>query len=266
MSNSTHTAAHKNLKVLLIGDNCVDVYNHCDITRWNPESSAPLVVVSNVTERPGMAANVLKCLDNLQLETTFLTSPQISIKTRYIDNRTGQQLLRVDDDPVCTAVDLDGVDVDKYDAIVISDYCKGSVPNSLIKDLQIKCTCPIFLDTKKHNLEDFGKCVIKINEHEYSKALGVPTGTIITKGANGAHMHNVPDTQVPALETSVVDVCGAGDAFLAGLVYGYSKETFLTNALKYGIVNAGIAVRHLGTYAPSLAELNKGLQEYARIR
>jgi sugar/nucleoside kinase (ribokinase family) len=57
-----------------------------------------------------------------------------------------------------------------------------------------------------------------------------------------------------------VDVCGAGDAFLAGIVYGFLTDE--VNMIEHGIVNAGISVQHMGTYAPNLEELKQGLNEY----
>jgi D-beta-D-heptose 7-phosphate kinase/D-beta-D-heptose 1-phosphate adenosyltransferase len=254
------TVPQKLYNVLLIGDTCWDVYNYCSNTRLNPESSAPLVQVENVSEGAGMSANVRSCLKNLGLRVKHITSPepQWSIKLRYIDTKTHQQLLRVDTEQKPDPAELENSFAPHlYDAVVISDYNKGFVTHETIDYVCKYFDGPIFLDTKKKKLAEYSRCFIKINEAEANAAESVPVNTIVTLGAQGVRWYN---EHWPAFRTQLVDVCGAGDAFLAGMVYGYL--TAQSEMIEHGIVNAGISVSHLGTYAPNLKELKQGLNDY----
>jgi sugar/nucleoside kinase (ribokinase family) len=53
----------------------------------------------------------------------------------------------------------------------------------------------------------------------------------------------------------VADVCGAGDTFLASLVYSYLDAKDMRTAIRFAIKAAGVSVQHIGCYAPRLEEL-----------
>jgi len=259
------TAQQKLYKVLVIGDYCLDIFNLCRSTRLNPESSAPLVQVGSVYTKEGMAGNVNACLQELGLSTKTVFSNTTSTKTRYINATTNEQLLRVDFD---AKVDpLDTLDLENtlypwlYDAIVVSDYDKGFLSYDMInKIVELADIKPVFLDTKKKNLKYFDtRIILKINEHEANAAYSVPDHTIVTMGGAGVLWYN---NRWRAYKTEVADVCGAGDAFLAGLVYGYLTDH--DNMIEHGVVNGGLAVRHRGTYAPTLEEHSESFLKYVK--
>lgn len=259
------TAQQKSLNVLVIGDTCTDIYYKCRNTRLNPESSAPLVQVSSMFIKQGMAANVALCLEELGINVTTLFSDSNSSKTRYINVVTNEQLLRVDfEDKIepCSEEQVVNLVAKPFDAIVISDYNKGFLSINLINLInrlaKFHNNTPIFLDTKKKDLDKFDTNIyLKINEHEANAATKVPRNAIVTMGGAGVTWYN---ERWPAYKSNTIDVCGAGDAFLAGLVYGYLTSP--DECIEYGIVNAGISVRHVGTYSPTLKELKEGLNEY----
>ena len=258
-------AQQKLLNVLVIGDTCTDIYYKCRNTRLNPESSAPLVQVSATFIKRGMAANVALCLEELGINVTTLFSDSNSSKTRYINAITNEQLLRVDfEDKIepCSEEQVVNLVAESFDAIVISDYDKGFLSINLINLInrlaKFHNNTPVFLDTKKKDLGKFDTNIyLKINEHEANAATKVPRNAIVTMGGAGATWYN---ERWPAYKSNTVDVCGAGDAFLAGLVYGYLTSP--DECIEHGIVNAGISVRHVGTYSPTLKELKEGLNEY----
>ena len=86
-------------KVLLIGDNCTDewVYGECD--RLSPEAPVPVLVRDGIDTAPGMAGNVKQNLESLGITVTFLCNKEESKKTRFIDSKTNQQIVRVDSQP-----------------------------------------------------------------------------------------------------------------------------------------------------------------------
>lgn len=256
------TAQQKQFKVLVIGDTCTDFYAMCKNTRLNPESSAPLVIVESTYHRPGMAGNVVHCFEQLGVSVNSILSKNGSIKRRYINAKTKEQLLRVDADFKTDPLEVEDVDntvfSHLYDALVISDYDKGFLSYQIINYLAKIFDGPVFLDTKKKFLDNFDpRIFLKINEQEANAASVVPDNAIVTLGEKGVIWYN---ERWPAYKNETVDVCGAGDAFLAGMVYGYLvNEKYM---LEYGIVNAGISVRHVGTYSPTLKELEEGLDDY----
>ena len=252
MTELNHTQQLKSFKILLIGDNCKDIYQYGTIDRLSPEAPVPVFVPTRKEERDGMAGNVYNNLESLGCEVTYLFG-ETSIKTRLIDERSKQQIVRIDNDVESTPLTFDTDIPDVYDAVVVSDYNKGTVSYELIEEL-IALSIPIFIDTKKTDLERFQGAWVKINELEYSKIKTECTGLIVTKGSRGAKLvHH--DIDIPAPSVEVVDVTGAGDTFLAALVVNYLLQKDIKEAVVCAIHAASITVQHLGVYAPSWEEL-----------
>ena len=254
MTASKVIQLRKKFKILLIGDDCVDVYRYGVVDRISPEAPVPVFKFSHEETKPGMAGNVLENLKALGCDVKYIHGGT-STKTRLIDLRSRQHIVRVDEDFNCDAVRLDSnFNLNRYDAIVISDYNKGSVTYDLIKDLRNFFEGPIFIDTKKKELHKFDGCFVKINAIEYD---AIQTSTfsnklIVTLGADGAMF----DREVfPASKTEVVDVTGAGDTFLAALTYKYLLQSNIEEAIKFAIKASTITVQHMGVYAPKLDEI-----------
>ena len=236
----------------MIGDKCKDIYQYGTIDRLSPEAPVPIFVPSHTEERDGMAGNVANNLKALGCHVTFLHD-KTSIKTRLIDERSKQQIVRIDNDSESTPIVFETEIPDVYDAIVISDYNKGTVSYELIEEL-IALSIPIFIDTKKTDLERFQGAWVKINELEYSKITSECSGLIITRGSKGASaIHH--DIDVPAPRVEVTDVTGAGDTFLSALVFEYLNTSSIEQAIKFAIRASAVTIQHLGVYAPSLEEI-----------
>jgi bifunctional ADP-heptose synthase (sugar kinase/adenylyltransferase) len=238
--------------VLLIGDNCTDVYQYGTVDRISPEAPVPIFKYSRQESRPGMAGNVAKNLQALGCEVTYLCG-KTSTKTRLIDARSKQQLIRIDDDVMSIPITMDTAVPKIYDAIVISDYNKGTVSYELIEEL-IKTAIPVFIDTKKTDLVRLQGAWVKINELEYSKITSECSGLIVTQGSKGAKViHHDISCSAPNVE--VVDVTGAGDTFLSAFVYKYISTTDLHQSLCFAVEASAVTVQHLGVYAPTLKEI-----------
>ena len=52
-------------------------------------------------------------------------------------------------------------------------------------------------------------------------------------------------------------MCGAGDTFLAALVYKYLEEQSIDEAIKFAMNAAAVTVQHIGVYAPTLEEITR---------
>ena len=242
---------HKKFKILLLGDNCIDVYQYGTVDRISPEAPIPVFMLAHKEERPGMAANVAANLLNLGCSVNF-TQGAPSTKTRLIDVRSKQQIVRIDNDVQADAIQLTG-QLMPCDAIVISDYNKGAITYELIEELRSKFSGPIFIDTKKTDLARLEGCFIKINELEYSRVTSLPSsGLIITLGDRGAMYNGIT---YPSKEVEVADVTGAGDTFLAALAYCYVDTNDIVQSIQFAIQASSVTVQHVGVYAPTLKEM-----------
>lgn len=241
----------KHYNVILIGDHCRDEYQYGTVDRISPEAPIPVFCPTTLDTKDGMAGNVAKNLCNLGLGVKFHHS-EISVKIRMIDSRTKQHLLRIDHDAKCRPVLFSELNFDGIDAIVVSDYNKGTVTYDLLGDLQAKTALPIFLDTKKTDLAAFGRCIVKINELEWRSRSSDGVNVIVTHG--GSHV-SWGDKVYPVPTVPVFDVCGAGDTFLSALVYQYLHTGSMEQAIEFAIRAAAITVGHHGVYAPKLEEL-----------
>ena len=212
----------------------------------------PVFVPTREEKRPGMAANVQSNLRALGAEVHFITG-QESVKTRLIDTRSRQQIVRIDqdikNDPLEFLTEIPQI----YHAIVISDYNKGLVTYELIKDLREEFPGPIFIDTKKQDLAQMEGCIVKINQVEYQARHSDCSQMVVTLGREGALYHH---KIYPAPEIEVVDVCGAGDTFLAAFAYEYlCTDGDMDRAIAFAIQASAITVQHTGVYAPTLEEI-----------
>lgn len=244
----------KKFKILLIGDDCNDVYTYGYVNRISPEAPVPIFEPHYTVYKDGMAGNVQKNLQALGCDVDFLRGKP-SEKNRLIDERTKQQLLRVDRDVESDPITFETAIPTVYDAIVISDYNKGTVTYELIEELVKEVNVPIFVDTKKHDLARMKGCYIKINSLEKTRATSLPAleNLIVTHGSDGA----VWNGRVFPAEVAgdVTDICGAGDTFFASFVYKFLETNHMPSAIKFANKSAAITVQHVGVYAPRLEEI-----------
>ena len=249
--------------VLLIGDSCVDewIYGSCD--RLSPEGPIPVMKYSQKQTASGMAANVNENLKSLGITVNFLTNRENITKTRYVDEKSNQQIMRLDTEPEIkplreAELRMAAMHCD-YDAVVISDYDKGYVDYSLFDILAPKNpNIKIFVDTKKKKLPiQYNNIVYKINKKEFEllDPNHIPRGEnmIVTHGANGA-LWNKKQFQVPI--TRVFDVTGAGDTFLAALVWYYIQLPSMEEAIAFANRCAAIAVQNPGTYTLTMDDVD----------
>ena len=251
------TPARRKFNILLIGDNCKDTYLYGVVTRLSPEAPVPVFQPNNEIVLEGMAGNVARNLEALNCQVKFHHT-ETSEKKRLIDERSKQHLLRIDNDAKCTPIlgsFIDTTELNSYDAVVVSDYNKGTVPATLIEWIRDEFKGTIFIDTKKTDLARFNGCFIKINQLEKNLAKTLPEDQwlIVTKGEKGAEY--LGHTIVPDLKDNVIDVCGAGDTFLASLVYRYLDTKDIRKSIVFANKAAGITVQHVGVYAPTIEEL-----------
>lgn len=257
MTELTNTQQPKSSRVLLIGDSCIDEYILGTVDRLSPEAPVPVIRVAGKTTVPGMAENVYLNLKSLGIEPDFIANKEKIIKSRFIDQRSGQHLLRVDEEPAILLWDgITPEPISSYDLIVISDYNKGFISYDHIEHIVSQSTCPVFIDTKKTDLSRFSKAYVKINELEYNNSTSSPENLIVTLGSQGALLKTAGvEMFFPTTPVDVVDVCGCGDTFLAAVSYKFLTSGNINDAIIFANRAASLTVRHQGNYAPTLKEI-----------
>ncbi len=255
-----NTQQQKQFKILVIGDNCVDVYRYGSVDRISPEAPVPIFKYSHEESKPGMGANVVNNLEALGCSVSFFTSTDVSKKIRLIDKRSNQHILRIDEDVAVEPLDISLFkNIESYDAIVISDYNKGTVSYDLVSYLRKNFKGPMFMDTKKQDLSQFYGIFVKINELEFKNRWSINDSLIVTLGSKGAMYKTGRDprheTFFPVGEVEVVDVTGAGDTFLSSLVFKFLETDSIEDSIKFANKASAVTVQKFGVYAPTLEEL-----------
>lgn len=248
-------------KILVIGESCKDVYHYGRVERISPEAPVPIFNKQYSEIKEGMSKNVCLNLISLNQKYDLLTNndnyEDTIRKERYIDNNFNKQVFRVDLNDKTNPLDLNkakNIKFDEYDALIISDYNKGFIQPDDIKKIIKKNNLPVFVDSKKNNLECFNGCYLKINELEHNKLTNIVNKDklIVTLGKKGAMYKN---TIYSSFESKVFDTCGAGDTFIAALCVSYLKTKKIVKAIEFANLCAGISVKHLGNHSISQKDL-----------
>jgi D-beta-D-heptose 7-phosphate kinase/D-beta-D-heptose 1-phosphate adenosyltransferase len=248
---------YKDIKILVIGDSCTDVFLYGNVYRLAPEGPVPVFNPEYEKQNGGMALNVKHNIDAIGANATLLTQNENILKTRYVDSRTNSLLLRVDTNDKATRISRDVIRSIQnntylnvvYDAIIISDYCKGFLTEEDIDEISLN-NFNVFLDTKKI-LGDWCKYVsfIKINHVEYDRTkhtidqLDIDDQLIITRSNDGCEYNGVV---YPVEKVNIKDVSGAGDTFISGLVCEYVRTSDITEAILFAQACATKVVQKKG--------------------
>jgi len=295
-------------RVLVVGDLMLDVYLHGDVVRISPEAPVPIVRLSRRSETAGGAGNVVLNLSQLGLQVTaaglvgddeagrrlyclledagidthaIVTSggrPTVT-KTRVIGGH--QQMIRIDEEtstPIPKA-DLDRLMdavqhrlADRFEAIVLSDYGKGTLPEHVCQTLIAAARCrgiPVLVDPKGRRYQKYARATaLTPNKHELELALGPESLSesalcqaahllrkeleldflVVTLAAEGIKLFDERGVaDFPAQARELCDISGAGDTVIATLAAGMVGGLELDEALKLANLAAGIVVGMLGT-------------------
>ena len=72
MTELNNTQPLKRYKILVLGDNCIDVYHYGIVDRLSPEAPVPIFTPTHQTEKPGMAANVSLNLKSFSCDVNYI--------------------------------------------------------------------------------------------------------------------------------------------------------------------------------------------------
>ena len=237
------------MRILVVGDSCKDVFVYGKVNRLTPEAPVPVFNPTVTKTNDGMARNVSNNVEALGVNISTITNPNSIRKVRYVDDKSNQLVLRVDEHDYCDRIEnilLSTIQNNEchipwngkrdFDAVIISDYDKGFLHED---DIQWICenNNNVFVDTKK-KLGDWIKDVdfLKINDLEYEnnkhffKNNPIIDKTIITRGREGCLFKG---DKYPTDDVPVKDISGAGDTFLAGLTTEYIRSKDILKAIKF---------------------------------
>ena len=240
------------------------MYGDCD--RLSPEAPVPILNMTHVTTVPGMAGNAAENAKAFTENIELVTQPQEIKKTRYVDSRSNQHIMRFDIEPSgirpaylsTSKISRDILD-GKFDVVIISDYDKGFLNRRQVISLTSRLVpeTRLYVDTKKKDVGCYQNSFIKLNEKE-SKMSGSTLHDssllITTLGATGArYLKN----EYPSKKVDVFDVSGAGDTFLVAFAIYHAITAEPSESIKFANKCASIVVQQIGTYALRQSDLEK---------
>lgn len=303
--------------VLVIGDLMLDHTWSGQARRLSPEAPVPVLTLADESYGLGGAANVARNLASLGatvrlagvvgddedgerlLELCESASIDVAAAIRVPNRRTTrktrfvtdqQQLLRADvetSEPLHETEEqalIAGVNGYPVDAVVLSDYAKGVVTQSVIDaavERASRAGVPCVVDPKGVRFDRYAGCtVITPNAAEAEAATGLPVrdaaegfaasrellettqaeAVAVTHGRHGVYVVTAQDSwHLPAHAEDVFDVAGAGDTLVAVMTLSLAAGTPLPAAVAVANVAAGLVVQSRGVATTTREELTQAL-------
>ena len=229
------------MNILVVGASCIDKYIYGTCNRLCPEAPVPIIIPSFQREYGGMAKNVFnnskaiakQYFSNYAIDLITNTNP--STKTRIVDVRTNQMIVRIDEEEIKEKLDLSSTNLDAYDAIIVSDYNKGYMSKNDLSRLGSHKLS--FVDSKRpvgNWAKEFN--FIKVNQFEYNVSKHfidkhLLDKTIITCGERGV-IYNKDGFPAPKI-IATTDTSGAGDTFLSAFSLMYISTKSIENSIRH---------------------------------
>lgn len=246
----------KKMKVLVIGETCVDKFVYCNAKRLSPEAPVPVLNPIKSVNNPGMAGNTYANVKALAPDATLASVHQKAeiTKTRYVEEKSNHMFLRVDEgenfnDRFQWSMFVDS-SIAEADIVIVSDYNKGYLSNADLKEIARKSKLSI-LDSKRQLTNDIIErfTFVKLNESERLNNPQLTTDNIITTlGKKGAEYRNVLFESPNPQDT--IDVSGAGDTFTAAFIVKYYQLQDERAAIKFANRKASEVVAKRGVVTP----------------
>jgi len=307
--------------LLVVGDIMLDHFIWGKVTRISPEAPVPVVDIDHESLMLGGAANVLNnirslggtayiCgvighdemgrrvvheLRELGVDTSGVMVEELrptTVKTRVVAHN--QQVVRFDrEDRGQISRSTERLilryaleKADGLGGIILSDYSKGLVTKSLVRELVRFAEgrgIPVAVDPKVGHFDYYrGATVVTPNNLEASQASGIEIkdeeslqtagrklldrlrgrAVLITRGEHGMSLfeHGRKPVHIPTVAKEVYDVTGAGDTVIAVFTLALAAGATMPEAAVIANHAAGIVVGEVGTATVGLDELKKALK------
>lgn len=250
------------IKILVIGEECDDVFIYGKIDRLSPEAPVPVFQPIKTKTNHGMSGNVVDNLlslsDNI-LITHWKQSDKIT-KTRLVESKSNHMIVRIDEgesNPVESLGDLTDEMINiikEQDIVIISDYNKGYLTETNISDICFYSKLSIVDSKKVLNVKTLTPITwLKLNEKEWNNNPDIQEiwkeKILKTMGDKGTWYNDILYPTPNPKET--IDVSGAGDTFVSSFILKY----YLTNgdiseSINYANTMASIVVSKRGVSTP----------------
>lgn len=242
------------MRVVVLGDIGVDRYHIGTVRGQSAEADIPILSLTSTLDLPAMAGNVLANLVALGVDADYLPTPtqQYPIKNRLVTSG-GEQLARWDEfdrlEPYAeTAGELSAEISYLYDAILVCDYGKGSITDSVAESLvwiATKDSTPLFVDTKSSPTRFLSPSTLFFpNEKEFSSHLAsyLEVPNLVVKMSEAGVYGEWRDKAVsfPSICSHPLCVNGAGDTVMAAFVSATLREFSFREALQFANTAAGL--------------------------
>lgn len=313
-------------RVLVVGDLMVDEYITGKVGRISPEAPVPVLNYRATQRSAGGASNVAlnmhamggkllvagiagadesgmwlrEFLESASIGTEGIvaeTGRMTTVKTRFATK--AQQLLRVDREDNSPAqegtqakiLDYIARHIGAWDAVVLSDYCKGVFDDpDFVRAIIRVCNenhVLVTVDSKSRSIEAFQHAdFVKPNNLELENAVNVKildamsldqagwaylerSGAkriIVTRGAEGISIFERGSGRrdYASKAVQVFDVTGAGDTVISAVTLGLASGLSIDDAVVLANIAAGVVIGKRGTAAVSRDELLRKLEEMGR--
>jgi bifunctional ADP-heptose synthase (sugar kinase/adenylyltransferase) len=254
--------------IAVFGDMFIDNYYIGSTTRISPEAPIPVVKVTEKQWFNGGAGNVvanLRALGATGMHPNTLYPEPCPTKNRLICH--DQQVARWDENDECRELDVKAVRNTKADAVIISDYGKGSITYAIIEAIAA-LNLPTFIDTKRspRDFDVVWNPTFFPNQKEYEQYYmdyKLQPSVVYKRGADGIEFHQFGSVigKYPAFADKVVSVCGAGDSVLSAFVY--ASLTHHSDPLLFASLAAAVVVGKPYTAIATLDEIESMRCKYA---
>jgi D-beta-D-heptose 7-phosphate kinase/D-beta-D-heptose 1-phosphate adenosyltransferase len=245
------------IKILVIGEKCIDRFMYCDVSRFSPEAPVPVLNPIEIVENDGMAGNVVRNILAMKSDSlvTHWYQDEIITKTRFVEKKSNHMFLRLDEGETnISKVDLNNerlLELSDFDIVIVSDYYKGFISNDNLINIGKNSKISI-LDSKRKLTKEIvnSYTFVKLNEKEslQNSELLECNNILVTLGSRGTKFNNELYPSPNPQET--IDVSGAGDTFTSSFILKYIETGDIKLSIVWANEMASIVVSKRGVATP----------------
>lgn len=297
------------MNVIIIGDIILDINYNSEVKRKAPEADIPIYNILGINYILGGASNIAVNLKNFGIDVDIISvigddlyankieeilkAKQINYqffvdkerkttqKNRiFLNNKLNVRYDIESCNDISDIIENNIIDYiknkQKIDAIIISDYDKGVITETLSQQIisySNQNNIPTFVDPKIKNHMKYKNCFLfKPNQNEAEILTGETNidkilvnikekinckNILLTRGKEGMVLNNIFNKIEHDNIINLVDVTGAGDIVMSVLVYSYLLNRNLIVASKIANYIGGKSVGVIGNYNVTIDDISE---------
>lgn len=312
----------KGKTIIVVGDVMLDEFHWCNVSRISPEAPVPVCRVENTTLVPGGAANVANNIQTLDSTTLLFgvvgkdSSGDKLLNIFKEQNINTDNVLQVEEKPTIlksriiahqqhvVRVDRENADpiqtnrmealtkninatLNTTDAILISDYLKGTLTPELIQNVINAAKSQgkkVVIDPKGDDYSKYkGATILTPNFSEFTTIVKKQMTSeeeileeglrlideleldalLVTRSEKGMSLiQDGTKIDIPTQAKEVYDITGAGDTVISMLTIALASGLSFEDAAYLANFAAGIVVGRKGTSTTTLSEIEDVFERY----